>query len=189
MKIAVLGWGSLIWNLDELRIIGRFQPGGPILPIEFCRVSQDGRLTLVVDQTHGAPCVTYHAESTFTDLSRAVENLQHREKMLTVRSVGWVNRVTLKVNSEIEVKQPATTRTILKWAEKKYDAVIWTALGMKFKEATGIKFSVDAAVRYLEGLNPEMRSLALDYIRRAPAEVKTPVRVAVNDRWPTVPVA
>jgi hypothetical protein len=47
----------------------------------------------------------------------------------------------------------------------------------------------DAEDRYLERLNPEKLSLALDYIRRAPPEVKTPVRAAVNDRWPPVLVA
>ena len=30
MKIAVLGWGSLIWDKRELSIIGDWQVGGPI---------------------------------------------------------------------------------------------------------------------------------------------------------------
>ncbi|MDP3531965.1 MAG: hypothetical protein Q8S31_01585 [Alphaproteobacteria bacterium] len=47
--VAVLGWGSLIWNPGGLNIYGQFVPGGPTLPVSFTRISQDGRLTLVVD--------------------------------------------------------------------------------------------------------------------------------------------
>ena len=47
--VAVLGWGSLITNPGDLGIYGQFVPGGPTLPVAFTRISQDGRLTLVVD--------------------------------------------------------------------------------------------------------------------------------------------
>jgi hypothetical protein len=54
MKIAVLGWGSLIWQPRELRIsLPIWKTDGPELPVEFARVSMDGRLTLVpVSYTH-----------------------------------------------------------------------------------------------------------------------------------------
>ena len=63
MKIAVLAWGSLVWDPQDLQVAGKFAPNGPLLPIEFCRVSADGRLTLVVDETFGATCTTYSASS------------------------------------------------------------------------------------------------------------------------------
>jgi len=45
-KIIVLGWGSLIWDPRELKIKNsEWQKDGPNLPIEFARISQDGRLT------------------------------------------------------------------------------------------------------------------------------------------------
>ncbi|MDP1724125.1 MAG: hypothetical protein Q8L85_05425 [Alphaproteobacteria bacterium] len=47
--VAVLGWGSLIGNPGDLGIYGQFVSGGPTLPVAFTRISQDGRLTLVVD--------------------------------------------------------------------------------------------------------------------------------------------
>jgi hypothetical protein len=162
-----------------------FEPTGLSLPIEFCRVSADGRLTLVLEETVGAPCVVYCASSTVSELDAAIENLRAREKMPTPTRVGFVNLITHEVNREIQAKQSGSIRAILTWAkEEKYDAVIWTALGMKFKETTGVKFSVEAAVRYLERLSPEKLSLALDYIRRAPPEVQTPVRIATDLRWP-----
>jgi len=43
MKIAVLAWGSLVWDRRDLAVAGNFEPTGPRLPIEFCRVSGDGR--------------------------------------------------------------------------------------------------------------------------------------------------
>lgn len=43
MKIAVLGWGSLIWKRGNLAVAGDFIPAGPRVPIEYCRVSTDGR--------------------------------------------------------------------------------------------------------------------------------------------------
>jgi hypothetical protein len=45
-------------------------------------------------------------------------------------------------------------------------------------------FSVEGAVRYLETRNGKRLKAALNYIRRAPPEVETPVREAANARWP-----
>ena len=50
MKIAILAWGSLIWQPKDLLLDTEFgwKEDGPILPIEFARISKDGRLTLVI---------------------------------------------------------------------------------------------------------------------------------------------
>jgi hypothetical protein len=153
MKIAVLGWGSLIWKPEGLQTTGRFLNDGPTLPIEFCRTSQDGRLTLVIDEMYGAPCVTYHTQSSFDALDSAIENLRIREGMASAGRVGFVNFITHEENQIIESKQPGPSRAISTWAQSRdYDAVIWTALGNKFKETTGVHFSVDSALSYLEGL-------------------------------------
>ena len=47
----------MIWARRNLAIISDFEPIGPRLPIEFCRVSRDGSLTLVIEEAFGAPCI------------------------------------------------------------------------------------------------------------------------------------
>ena len=79
MKIVILGWGSLIWCPGGLRIKTRWHGDGPSLPIEFARISQDHRLTLVI-QPGSAAQSTYWAVSEFTDLKEARQNLKTRER-------------------------------------------------------------------------------------------------------------
>ena len=62
LKSAILAWGSLVWDPRDLQTVAEFAPNGPLLPIEFCRISADGRLTLAIDETFGDVC---------TDLFRA----------------------------------------------------------------------------------------------------------------------
>jgi hypothetical protein len=82
-------------------------------------------------------------------------------------------------------RHPRAVETIAAWAaEYGWDAVVWTALGSNFSDRTGEPFSVEAAIRYLGARDAATLDKALTYIRRAPDEVRTPVRAAVNMRWP-----
>jgi hypothetical protein len=54
----------------------------------------------------------------------------------------------------------------------------------QFRRKTREPFSVEAAIRYLETQSGKSLAAALDYIRRAPQEIQTPLRKAVNIRWP-----
>jgi hypothetical protein len=186
MKIAVLAWGSLTWDRRELAITKEFLPDGPVLPIEFCRVSGDGRLTLVIDEAFGASCATYAAPSAFGDLDAAIENLRLREGMPGAKGVGFVDIATTGHDDRTMERHPKAVTTIKRWANVNcYDAAIWTALASNFEEPEkgGKPFSVQAAVQYLDRLDPLKIDLALGYIRSAPPEVRTPVRAAVDARW------
>src|SRR5438105_135185 len=92
MRIAVLGWGSLIWNPRELRLASHWHPDGPLLPIEFARISgsRDGppRLTLVFRQ-EADKVRTLWAQSGLDKLDDAIENLAKREHT-TTEKVGYV---------------------------------------------------------------------------------------------------
>ncbi len=48
MPIAVVAWGSLVWCPGSLAMKTRWRRDGPRLPIEFARISQDDRVTLVI---------------------------------------------------------------------------------------------------------------------------------------------
>jgi hypothetical protein len=175
-KIAILGWGSLIWKPDELRFDGEWQSNGPTLPIEFSRTSRNGSLTLVIDTTKGRKLPTRFVVSSFNDLSRAIENLRAREGT-TTENIGYVNLSNNTCRSRSK-----TVRTIKKWAvEHKFNAVIWTDLSPEFPDKP---FTVNRAVKYLKSLNPQQSTVARRYIQQAPAEVITPLRIKlIEDGW------
>ncbi|HZP69875.1 MAG TPA: hypothetical protein VFB29_08025 [Pseudolabrys sp.] len=194
MRIALLAWGSLVWNRGDLAIANAFEPNGPVLPIEFSRISGDGRLTSVIDEAVGAACATHAASSPFDELDLALQNLWIREgprgeKLpLDVRQhgrVGFIDCRSGHASAKALERHPHAVETIAAWAaERGYDAAIWTALDSNFSDRAGEPFCVEAAVRYLETRDTATLEKALTYIRRAPAEVQTPLRAAVDARWP-----
>jgi len=188
LKIAVLAWGSLVWDPRDLKTVATFAANGPLLPIEFCRISADGRLTLAIDEDVGAVCTTYSAESAHDDLDRAIENLRLREGA-NAREVGFAEPASDRQSEIAMERHPQAVASIAAWAASNgYDAAIWTALKSNFDDwgKAGEPFSVTAAIRYLEALEGEEAKFAraLAYIRSAPPEVETPVRYEVAKRWP-----
>lgn len=81
MRIAYLGWGSLIWDQRSLRTQGEWRVDGPQIPIEFARISADGRLTLVIcpECPEVNEVRTLWAVADHKDLKEAMENLRERE--------------------------------------------------------------------------------------------------------------
>lgn len=190
MKIAILGWGSLIWDQRRLATIGEWNPGGPVLPIEFSRKSGDGRLTLVVDPANGEPVATRYIRSRFENLNDAIGNLREREHNPPRDRIGYVNLVAHTERAWARQNQPGACDTITAWAQANdWQAVIWTALLSNFEEEQHAPFTVPTATRYLNGLNGETRTRAFEYIRRAPAETVTPLRRALQAQAPREPAA
>lgn len=196
MRIAILAWGSLVRDGRELKIAEDFSPRGLHLPIEFCRVSENGRLTLAIDEALGASCATYAAQSSFADLNAALENLWVREgsegetlpgDVQNHGRVGFADISSGQQSDRAIQRHPQTVAAITTWAASNgYDAAIWTALASNFHEPekAGEPFSAEAAIRYLETLDATRFDAALSYIRGAPPEVQTPIRAAINARWP-----
>ena len=76
-KIAVIGFGSLLWDLDDLgtKVSGEWKMyEGPILPLEFSLVSRKRHyaLALVIDYGDGAPCPTCVIDSVRSEIGAAV---------------------------------------------------------------------------------------------------------------------
>ena len=185
MLIAVLAWGSLVWCLGsqdrKLELSGDWQRGGPTLPIEFSRVSQNGRLTLVIDPEHGAPVETSYATSALGEMEDAAMNLAKREGMNhNPHNIGFVDLVA---GTERAERMPEMRETVAGWAkEHGYEGVVWTDLPSNFEKQTGEPFSVEAAVAYLRGLKGKAAARAREYFAKAPRETETAVRRKVRDK-------
>lgn len=171
MNIACLGWGSLIWNPEALLIQRRWFSDGPILPVEFVRQSNDGRLTLVL-HADAKPVRTLWALMDVNDLEDARHSLRSREGI----SEENIERIAyLQVGSG----EPSDTirRTIGIWAASKHlDAVIWTNLGARFNNRNSVAPTAQEALNYLQSLDATTRDIAENYIRRAPPQIDTNFR-------------
>ena len=182
MKVAILGWGSLLWEggAEFDRWHTPWEGDGPTLKVEFSRVSKSrlGALTLVIDQAHGTLTTVAWCLSKRANLDDAACDLRSREGT-TLENIGRITQAALPVTPG------ADGDLILAWAEsKKLDAVVWTALRSNFKEQAKYPFSTNAAVSYLKTLSPEAKVKAAEYVWRAPDFVKTPLRsVLETEPW------
>jgi hypothetical protein len=188
VKSVLLAWGSLVWDPKGLETAAQFAANGPLLPIEFCSIAADGRLTLAIDETFGALCKTYSAPSALQTLDAAIENLRARERMSNSGTIGFVEPASGRQSDVAMERHPEAVATIGAWATASgYDAAIWMAVASNFDDKGGEPFSVSAAIQYLETLeadDPAKFAAALAYIRNAPPEIETPVRERVAKRWP-----
>jgi hypothetical protein len=187
MKIAILSWGSLIktGKSRNLAIADGFTPGGPMLPIEFSRVSQSGErkgcLTLVIDEENGVRVPTQYAISIHNHLDWALANLRFVENITLKYSVGYVNLVSGTERGWARENHPLSCDVIKQWArENRFDAVIWTALLPNFERVFDVPFTVDGAVNYINNLTEPVKSKAMEYIKNAPTEIITPVRSRIS---------
>lgn len=183
MKIAVLGWGSLIPHPTKggktLRIKGRWYYDGPVLPIEYARISGSNELTLVLH-----PKVkrvrTLWAHSMFDNLNKAIRNLRDRERIpikATYR-IGYVSIPDCKINSNAV---HCVRGVVRKWALKKdIDAVIWTDLPENFQDKLRVDFSENEAITYLRNLTGPARDRARQYIQETPKQVVTRLRLRIE---------
>jgi hypothetical protein len=180
MKIAVLGWGSLLWEPGaefEKSIELPWKTDGPALPIEFSRisVSRDGALTLAIDETNGTLTKVAWCLSTREQIEDAISDLREREGTTTA-NIAHVSAADQSSQLASPLKE------ILQWATcRKIDAVLWTALRSNFAEQRGKPFSVEEAIAYLKGLDEIGKGRAAEYVRNAPAFVRTKLRSALEN--------
>lgn len=170
MTIACLGWGSLIWDPRDLPLASGWFEDGPLLRVEFTRQSNNGRITLVLEP--GAPETrSLWAAMQAQDLASAKTALMAREDTTNEANVAsW----------SVGDPAPATIAALPAWAAAHEVAgVVWTALSSRFNGRTMVP-TVDQVTAYLGGLEGGKRAAAETYIRRAPAQVSTPYRRAIE---------
>lgn len=185
MKIGILAWGSLYWDLGSLKIVDEWKSDGVILPIEFSRISDNGkgRLTLVIDEINGSEIETYWSISEFKKLDLSIENLRSREKT-TNKNIGFIN---LTNNNSFTKLSKSLIKRIKDWAEfKDFDAVIWTDLDSNFKKIIKSEFSTENGLEYLNNLEKKIKEKAIEYINKAPEQTITDLRKRYNTVYNTV---
>jgi len=177
MKIAILGWGSLLWEggPEFDRWHTDWMLDGPTLKLEFSRISDTrlGALTLVIDDENGTSSNVAWCLSKRTNLPDALCDLRAREGT----ALDKIRQLVLSP----EATAPPQPELIAAWARaRKLDAVVWTALESNFKKRRKHAFSVTAATAYLQSLPADAKAKAAEYVWRAPDFVKTPLRTAMQ---------
>jgi hypothetical protein len=172
VRIAVLGWGSLLWDPRKLKLASQWAITDLCLPLEFSRKSARNRLTLVVDPVHGQDVLIACALSGCGTIRGAVGNLTKREGCdqsdIGVATPKQVVRGRLPMAERVRA-----------WVEQAcYDAVIWTDLESNFS------FTVKAALAFLGAPRSRALSEARTYIALSPAVVETPLRARLrSSNW------
>lgn len=177
LRIACIGWGSLLWDPRTLPRAGDFAQDGPVLPIEFSRVAVDGRVTLVVDPASD-PVPTYSVPLSVGDLDEAVEALALREKVGPARRDAWI-ALEVKGRAEAargEVPSPVRSHVAAWLADSAYDAVVWTALPSRTPAGGFARPSVEVLLAHVATLEGPALARAEEYVRRAPSAVRTAYR-------------
>ena len=184
MKIAVIGYGSLIWDLDDLapKVSGDWQRGtGPAMPVEFTRVSPKRKraLALVIHQDVPRPSATSYIMSNSANLDQAIEDLALRERT-EVSHIGYAAE-----DGRAFSRNPGVAEAVTTWlGQSGCSAAVWTDLDGNFTEHTGSSFSHQTGRDYLKTLTGESLYEAWRYITYAPSETDTPFRrFLLADTW------
>ena len=182
MNIAILGWGSLLWDkrrdFEEQHAEWEFD--GPELKIEFSRISstRSGALTLVIDPASGSPCRVAHVRSKRTDPDDAVRDLRFREET-TATNIG----LFFADGTRLQSKDEESVNAVRTWASRKnVDVVVWTDLSSNFFQTLGQPFSIENALLHLQALDSSARSCAAAYVSRAPDFVVTRLRASLRSQ-------
>lgn len=180
MKIAVLGWGSLIWDMErEFSVVySEWLSDGPILPIEFARVSSKYPLTLVILEGSKNVRTLWNIVSA-NSLNVAIQSLSSREGLPSTKNISFIdclnNTSSTTINSSHE--------SILKqWCiEQKCDALIWTGLTSNFTKKTSKVLNIENVLYYLNNLTLDRKFLAKEYIFSAPSQIQTGFRKQIEE--------
>ncbi len=179
MKIGCIGWGSLIWKPDKLEVAGQWLNDGPFLPIEFSRISDNGRVTLIIDPGTNQVKTLWNVMS-LLNLDEAMENLRQRE--------GTIPKNIHHVTRGLEVTDPV--KVIVKdWLlTTDLEAAIWTGLSYSTKTKKK-RPSIDEVITHLQNLQDKAQIDAQEYIQRAPRQIVTEYRKVIENRlgWHSLP--
>ena len=185
MEIAILGWGSLLWEkhaeFDKQHEFWQYD--GPSLKLEFSRVSRtrEDALTLVLDLNNGESCQVAYAFSKRNNPDDAICDLRCREGT-TLENIGFY---FFADESRKKYREEEVLKDIQNWVlERKIDVVIWTDLASNFLEKSKFKkpFSIEAALCHIQNLDNKGKAKAAEYVWRSPEFIDTPLRKALQSK-------
>jgi hypothetical protein len=154
---------------------GLWRADGPVLPVEFARQSSNGRITLVLGRGFEHVPALWSAFNTH-DLAEARESLRVREEIPRSHAAESIAQWR---RGEKPVSEPDAT--ISAWATgKDLEAAVWTSLPPKFGGIDGRVPTENEVVAYLQTLEDQPRAAAEEYVRRAPRQIATPYRWAIE---------
>lgn len=176
MKIACLGWGSLIWDPRLIPISGEWFDDGPNLPIEFARESSDGRITLVITNVN-YKVQTLWSLMTSNNIDDAKKSLAEREGITDKNikySIGFWDRETGDAHG-------LCSDDIGVWAEQlNIDSVVWTNLKYGFNGKRDVLPKCSEIIEHLNSLPDESKKVAEEYICKAPIQIATEYRKQIQ---------
>lgn len=171
MKIACLGWGSLIWKSGALPVGSQWHHDGPAVPIEFVRIADGGELSTAIC-LNATPVPVFWAWLNTASLESACRALRLREAI----PEGRVDGVGMMTVTETSVGPLA------EWAQAKgIEGLIWTDLPARMAGVEGQIPTLEEARHYLQTLTGETREHAFHYLEQVPAQIDTAYRRALAD--------
>lgn len=180
MKIACLGWGSLIWKTGALPVASQWHHDGPAVPIEFVRIADGGELSTAIC-LNARPVPVLWAWLNTASLESACRALRIREAIPDSR-VDGIGMMTVT---------DSAAGPLAAWAQAKgIEGLIWTGLPARMAGVEGHIPTLNDARHYLQQLTGETRAHAYHYLEQVPAQIDTDYRRALADlrHWqPDVP--
>jgi hypothetical protein len=188
---VILGYGSLIWDLDDLAPhveLPWHMHQGPALPMEFSRISPKRKMGLVVvlDPEHGELCDTHAVRSIKQDIHVAADDLKRRERATDISFIGAVCLRTGFARSH----HSDILERVAGWCEQnQVHGAVWTDLPRNFTTHTNAPFTPEAGKTYLQSLTGESLREAVRYIDNAPPATITPLRrmLSADPWWQALP--
>ena len=184
MKIAIIGWGYLIWDRRSLDVAPEWLPDGPLLPVEFARFATPPRLLPVL--VEGVPLQpAFWTLSQKQSVLAAAADLAVREGVGTHEIGQWSREESMRPPIGFEA-------LIARWAEPKgLDGAVWRAVEPNLPDRSPGFPSEQARLEFLRELVATGQEQdAREYFERMPAQIHTPFQALVERElgWRHAPV-
>ncbi len=183
-SIVVLGWDSLVSDPGGLDLRdGIWHEDGPYLPVELSYITPQRVLMPVLCRGAGLVRVLWAYLGTET-VGEAVWNLSQAEGSKP-ENVGFLDLATGEHWCRTVDEHLADIHA---WAQGKnasgerIDVVIWNDLKPNFEKKARRGLSAENVIAFLEGLRPELRQTALDYLSKLPGQAETAIIAAIKGR-------